>query len=256
MNKEHTKNCPKCGIIQKYSTKKILFAAIKNKRRCKNCCQKKLSAKEKTLKRKISNKKWIDNNKEKIKEYKKEYNKKHKELQKQYNLQYRQTQKYKENQKTYINRYLSKEETKEKRKEYRKIYSQRKPTKEVRRLWDKKRRNNPEIRLGQSVSSSMRSSLKVKNLSKNKRHWEDMIGYTVQELKKHLESLFQPGMNWSNYGKWHIDHIIPKSFFRYKSTDDVEFRYCWSLDNLQPLWAKDNISKADRLTIIVAKKAS
>ena len=54
-------------------------------------------------------------------------------------------------------------------------------------------------------------------------------------------------MTWKNHGKWHIDHIVPKSFFRYKNTDDVEFKYCWSLDNLQPLWAKDNFSKSDNL---------
>ena len=50
-------------------------------------------------------------------------------------------------------------------------------------------------------------------------------------------------MSWDNYGEWHIGHIIPKVFFKYKSTDDIEFKYCWSLDNLQPLWAKDNLRK-------------
>jgi len=74
-----------------------------------------------------------------------------------------------------------------------------------------------------------------------------MVGYTVQELKSHLENLFQPGMSWENYGKWEIDHIIPKCFFKFKTTKDVEFKYCWSLNNLQPLWKKDNRSKYTKI---------
>ncbi len=68
-------------------------------------------------------------------------------------------------------------------------------------------------------------------------------------LRDHLESLFTNGMTWENYGKWHIDHIIPKSFFEFSSPNDVEFKMCWRLDNLQPLWAKDNIIKSNKLSL-------
>jgi len=95
----------------------------------------------------------------------------------------------------------------------------------------------------------MRKSLMSQNLRKNGRHWEDLVGYTAQQLKDHIEKQFSSGMSWDNYGDWHLDHIIPKSFFRYKSTDDVEFRYCWSLNNLQPLWAKDNMKKGDSILL-------
>ncbi len=113
----------------------------------------------------------------------------------------------------------------------------------------KKNRYKKDIkfRLERCVSSSLNKYLKNNNLSKGGRHWEDLVGYTVCELKTHLESLFVKGMTWENYGAWHIDHILPKSFFRYKSTNDVEFKYCWSLINLQPLWAKDNLKKSDKL---------
>ncbi len=60
--------------------------------------------------------------------------------------------------------------------------------------------------------------------------------FTVSELKQHLESLFVDGMNWDNYGKWHIDHIKPCSLF--DQSDEVQFQDCWSLSNLQPLWPK------------------
>jgi len=112
-----------------------------------------------------------------------------------------------------------------------------------------KRDNDPIFRLNNSLSFGVLYSLKDKNISKNRRKWENLVGYTKKELKKHLEKLFKEGMNWSNYGEWHIDHKVPKVFFKYKSTDDVEFKYCWSLNNLQPLWKKENIHKNDKIII-------
>jgi len=100
------------------------------------------------------------------------------------------------------------------------------------------------------MSKGIYDSLLFMDLSKNKRHWEDLISYTFQELKEHIEGLFVDGMTWDNYGDWHIDHKIPQSFFKFKSTDDTEFKYCWSLDNLQPLWAVDNLKKGRKLHII------
>ena len=54
-------------------------------------------------------------------------------------------------------------------------------------------------------------------------------------------------MSWNNYGKWHVDHIIPISSFKFESIHDVEFKKCWSLDNLQPLWGSENIIKSNKL---------
>jgi len=102
-----------------------------------------------------------------------------------------------------------------------------------------------EKRVHSNVSRSMRYSFKENELSKNGRKWENLVGYTREKLMEHLESQFLEGMNWDNYGKfgWHIDHKIPKCNFKFNSVDDVEFKKCWSLDNLQPLWAKQNWRK-------------
>ena len=109
--------------------------------------------------------------------------------------------------------------------------------------------NDPIFRLRHNMGVAVNRSLRAKGISKDGAHWEKLVGYTRKELKDHLEKLFKPGMFWENRGEWHIDHIIPVSFFKYNSTDDVEFKYCWSLYNLQPLWAEENIDKADNLIV-------
>lgn len=79
------------------------------------------------------------------------------------------------------------------------------------------------------------------------RKWFELLGYNADDLKKHLERRFKDGMSWDNYGEWHIDHIIPVSAHNFQSTDDVDFKKCWALKNLQPLWAKDNLRKHARI---------
>lgn len=80
------------------------------------------------------------------------------------------------------------------------------------------------------------------------RKWESLVGYTVDELKVHLESLFQPGMTWGNIGEWEIDHIRPVKYFNFSKPEHIDFKRCWALDNLQPLWKHDNRTKSAKLT--------
>ena len=72
----------------------------------------------------------------------------------------------------------------------------------------------------------------------------EVLGYTTNDLRRHLEALFVDGMTWENYGEWHIDHKIPVSLLIYWGiTDPAIINALW---NLQPLWAFDNISKGNR----------
>ncbi len=96
-----------------------------------------------------------------------------------------------------------------------------------------------------AVKTAVRKGL-VKG-SKYGRRTFDLLGYTVEQLRAHLERQFQPGMSWENYGEWHIDHVIPLSAHNYETPDDIDFKKAWELSNLQPLWAFDNMSKKDRL---------
>jgi hypothetical protein len=80
---------------------------------------------------------------------------------------------------------------------------------------------------------------------------EACLGYTMDDLRRHIERQFRPGMSWENARKWHIDHIVPVVSFNFSSRTDPEFKACWALSNLRPVWAKTNQRKnAKRIFLI------
>ena len=114
------------------------------------------------------------------------------------------------------------------------------------RKWQRDyRNNNPRVFISHAISKSIWKSLRD---GKNGRTWESLVGYALDDLMVHLESQFTKDMAWDNYGEWHIDHIRPVTDFQFESYKDLEFKQCWSLWNLQPMWAKDNLSKNNRCT--------
>lgn len=115
--------------------------------------------------------------------------------------------------------------------------------KKVKRTKEQGRERYNKNKVNMNFSRRMRSAL---NGLKNGMSWEDIVGYTIIDLKTHLEKQFTEGMSWDNYGDWHIDHIKPISLFKIKKIGDEEFIKCWSLNNLQPLWKKDNLSKYNK----------
>lgn len=86
----------------------------------------------------------------------------------------------------------------------------------------------------------------VKKGSKRGRRAFDLLGFSVDDLRHHLEQQFKPGMTWENYGRWHIDHVVPLAHHVYETPDDEGFSRAWALSNLQPLWAAENVSKGAR----------
>jgi hypothetical protein len=70
---------------------------------------------------------------------------------------------------------------------------------------------------------------------------EELLGCSIENLKKHLEKQFTQGMSWKNYGKWHVDHIKPCANF--DLSKKTEQQKCFNYNNLQPLWAVDNLKK-------------
>ena len=151
--------------------------------------------------------------------------------------------------------------SKEQQKEYDRRYKERhaERIKENSKLWrknNKSRYREISKKTQMKIRSTLRGRLNdnirsaiYKSLRGNKNgHWENLVGYNINKLRRHIENKFLSGMTWTNYGSiWHIDHIIPVSVFNFSSHNDIDFQRCWSLKNLRPLWAKDNLSKNNKL---------
>lgn len=112
-------------------------------------------------------------------------------------------------------------------------------------------------KLSRAIRAGVSYSL---NFDKNGK-WTNLVNFNIFQLKQHLEVLFDKDMNWNNFGlgyeKWNIDHIIPLKYRNsdgtyywnqeeLKNSNSETFRKAWSLQNLQPKWWKENISKGNR----------
>lgn len=238
------KKCIKCGIEKEFTSFSKEFHKNRNKYYYRNTCiecrilrqkdykkQYYLKNKEKVLQK---NKIWKKNNKEKNTASNKKYNAKNKEK----SIKYRKEH-YLKNKKR-INKRNS--EYKKKNKE--------KSNKHIR----EKRKNDLKFRITENIRTLLKNSIKYK---RNTNHsCLTFLGYSIMELKEHLESKFEPWMSWQNWGRyipetwndedqttwtWHIDHIVPRYKFDYTSMKDEAFKQCWALSNLRPYSAKQNI---------------
>jgi hypothetical protein len=236
------KECSKCHkskpLCDFYNCKRTMDG---KREMCKICCSeesKKYRNKNKTILAE-KYKKYRDQNKEKISISNKEQQIKRKDLILEY---------YKNNKerirvmkKAYRNKNKDKISIKFKQwaEENKETYLSKRRAKNKLRL-----QSDPKYKLNKNFSEGIRASLVS---GKEGRRWESLVGYSLIDLKNNIENKFLEGMTWENYGQWHIDHKIPISAFNYKTYTDYDFKRCWSLYNLQPLWAKDNMCKGTKL---------
>ena len=225
------------------------------------------------------NKKYSEENKERIEETRKKYYQENKELIKAYQKEYRDDkdnkEKIKERQRKYrvnnidkvkerTQKYYqeNKESISKKRREHysknrveirkrEKIRWELRDTgtkekqKEYARKWTAKRfKEDSLFKLQSNLRSRTRQAFIRKGWKKGSKTM-DMLGVPYETVKAHLEQQFTKGMNWNNNTRdgWHIDHIIPLA----SAKDEEELRKLCHYTNLQPLWAKDNISKSDKI---------
>ena len=140
-----------------------------------------------------------------------------------------------------VKKALYREVTKEKKATYQKNYRQK--NKELLREYSnnyrtKRRKTDPVYNALLNIRSRLSAFTKLSSINKTKSTLH-FLGCSSLEFKNHIEKLFSSTMTWSNYGEWHIDHIIPLSIA--KTENDLK-KLC-HYTNLQPLWAEDNLKK-------------
>ena len=153
------------------------------------------------------------------KEYMKEWNLKNKEHKKEYYLK-------------------NKERIKEYNLKNKEHFRER-----IRNYSNKRYKTNINYKLRMLCSNRVLVALKgkIKSASTMK-----LIGCTPDELRRHMESLFEPWMTWKNQGRggWDIDHI--KACFHFNLADPEQQRACFNWSNLQPLEHIANLQKGNR----------
>lgn len=113
-----------------------------------------------------------------------------------------------------------------------------------RKYLNDRRKTDPQFKLVVDCRNRMNAVLKLRSVSK-----DSWFGYSGDDLYETIGRKFGPGMSWEAYlrGEIHIDHVVPCAHF--DLTKPGEIRKCFSLANLQPLWAKDNLRKNCRLPV-------
>jgi hypothetical protein len=163
-------------------------------------------------------------------------------------LREKSLQRYYENREYYLSKqkeWLSANQ--EKRNKQQREYSYKNRQKRNEYLKNKKQRD-AQFRVRKNIRDRMRAAMNGMGKSK---HTMELLGCSIEELKIYLEKQFVKGMCWDNYGKkgWHIDHILPCASF--DLTDPEQQKICFHYTNLQPLWAKDNYKKRDKIIIMI-----
>jgi len=196
-------------------------------------------------------KKYYQENKERKAEYLKQWYQKNKKCHKQYYQENKERQKqyYQENKERIAERQKQyREENKERHKQWRKENKERikqyyQENKERLNERDKQRKKiDPLYKLKCNLRSRTGDAFKRKSYRKTSKTAK-MLGVPFEIAKDHIERQFTKGMTWENQGEWHIDHIIPLASAK---TESELIKLC-HYTNLQPLWAKDNLSKSDNL---------
>lgn len=154
--------------------------------------------------------------------------------------------------------YYSEKGTKTRKNHYENVFKEFMKTddwREKKRKSMRKERENPITRFLYNYRTRIALILKKTNTVKNQTTM-NLLGCDTNFFIKYLEKLFEKNMTMKNYGEWHLDHIVPLNYFvkNYDMNDKHTIQIAFHYSNLQPMWAKENISKKDKILKKVAEK--
>lgn len=139
---------------------------------------------------------------------------------------------------------LTPEQRLERRKQYmREYYAANKQV--ITDRWRKSKKQymlDPLYRTKESVRQRVARAFVQKGFTKRSKTY-DIVGYSFEELKSHIEKQFVEGMSWDNRSDWHIDHMVPLSIAK----SEEELVKLGHYSNLRPLFTKDNFKKSDSM---------
>jgi hypothetical protein len=230
------KKCNKCNVVKdvsEFGKRKVSKDGLRND--CKEC--RKVTAKRYRENNKDRFKQYNENNKEKKKEYNKEYKEDNKEKIKEYNKRYNENnkekikenrKKYREGKLEYMNKYNKLPKVKEK---VRKHYEANKEeiNKKMVKYVKSRIKTDSLFRLKWSTRANIYRYLKD---GKSKRTRE-VVGIDFKEFQDYLEVEYTEGM--------HLDHIIPLSW----ANNDEEVYILNHYSNFQIITAEENLAKKD-----------
>lgn len=208
--------CQKIKLAKFFSIRKASKDGLQSC--CKDCC--KLRSKKFYRDNKEYYQKRYTDNQEKILNHNKHWNNQNKEKIDKHK------QKFKENNPFYYREYLK--------------LNKEKINMQTRARSAYRRKTDPLYKLKNNYRNRLYDFYRGVNRSKKS---EEILGLSWVEFKQYLESKFIEGMTWENYGKWHIDHIIPLASA--KNAKELEKLFYYT--NCQPLWAKENLRKGDKI---------
>jgi len=106
------------------------------------------------------------------------------------------------------------------------------------------KKKSPIFKLRCKVKKRIMAAIKSSKLKKRHSIIE-LLGCSIIDFQKYLQSQFNSGMTWENYGfrGWHMDHKIPLSSAKTQEELEKLFHYT----NIQPLWWYDNLSKKNKI---------
>jgi len=249
------KKCSICKITKNINLFTFRNDSKKYRNECKYCKYKRDKEWRNKNKKElaIKNRGYRKKNKKKIAEKQREWRRTHVEESRAYQKEYRQKHKKILRVKANIRRKKNREKIAAVRRKYENGLM----------------KTSISYKLRRTFSAAIWFALKSNGGNKGGKSIINHLPYTIDQLKAHLEKLFEPWMNWENHGKylihkwndkdkstwtWQIDHIIPQSALPYLSMEDKNFKKCWALKNLQPLSSKENQQKGDKIIAHKSKR--
>jgi hypothetical protein len=108
-------------------------------------------------------------------------------------------------------------------------------------------KRNPAAKLGERYRAAVHNALQHTTSHKNNKTVY-YLGCSMDNYRKYLESLWEPTMNWENYGhgngKWVIDHIRPLCSF--DLNDPKQQLEAFNFTNTRPYWYISNAQKVSQ----------